>query len=55
MDFTKAQIQGYYDTINESKKLSNYTNAKFRDIIENNPELKEQLIKEYKEYILFKN
>ena len=48
--FTQAQIQGYYDVINDSKKLSNYTNQRFREVIENNPELKEQLIKEYKEY-----
>ena len=48
--FTKAQIQGYYDVINDSKKLSNYTNQRFREVIENNPELKKQLIKEYTEY-----
>ena len=48
--FTKAEIQGYYDVINDSKKLSNYTNQRFREVIENNPELKEQLVKEYKEY-----
>ena len=48
--FTKAQIQGYYNVINDSKKLSNYTNNRFREIIENNPELKKQLIDEYTEY-----
>jgi hypothetical protein len=48
--FTKAQIQGYYDVINDSKKLSNYTNQRFREVIENNPELKKQLINEYTEY-----
>ena len=48
--FTKAQIQGYYNVINDSKKLSNYTNQRFREVIENNPELKKQLINEYTEY-----
>lgn len=45
-----AQRQGYIDVINESRQLTEYTKPKFREIIMANPDLRDQLIKEYTEY-----
>ena len=45
-----AQRQGYIDVINESRQLTEYTKPKFKEIIMANPDLRDQLVKEYTEY-----